>query len=67
MTDNNQHDLAQLLRSFVPFIVIETHEELRVTDLLSPLAVQMFRPLYQWSVSAGLKRIDLDSASSGRK
>ena len=56
----NLKDLKLLLSSSVPFIVIETHEENRVMSLFNRLIVDVYKPLYRWTVTEGLKRLDVD-------
>jgi len=62
MTD--RHDLELVLRSGVPIIVIETADETRFLGLLTRIAVESpkvaYRPLYRWSVTDGLQRLDLE-------
>jgi len=60
MACNDSHDLALLLRSHVPIIVVETVEERRVVDLFLQLAPRLHGPLFQWSITDGLGRVDLD-------
>ncbi|HEU4531356.1 MAG TPA: hypothetical protein VFR59_09215, partial [Steroidobacteraceae bacterium] len=64
------HELAVLLRSRVPLIVIETHEEARALTLLATLAVKVARsghtPMFQWTVTDGLRRLDLDLGTPDR-
>ena len=52
------HDLDVLLRSPVPLIVIETREEPRVTDLFRRAVLLNPKPLYRWTVTDGLQRLD---------
>jgi SpoVK/Ycf46/Vps4 family AAA+-type ATPase len=52
------HDLEVLLRSPVPLIVIETREERRVVELFKRVMVLHRRPLYRWSITEGLRRLD---------
>jgi len=54
------HDLDVLLRSSVPLIVIETREEPRVTALFKRARVLNPKPLYRWTVTEGLRRLDKD-------
>lgn len=58
------HELAVLLRSRIPLILIETQEETRALSLLAALAVRVARsghtPMFQWTVTDGLRRLDLD-------
>ncbi len=54
------HDLAVLLRSGAPLIVIETNEEALLVDAFRHVVAELFRPLYAWSITRGLKRLDMD-------
>ena len=57
-------DLELLIRSSVPIIVVETHEERRILDALAKAAVGgLYKPLFRWTVTEGLKRLDIDLAS----
>ena len=60
MTDDS-HDLALLLRSHVPLIVVETRDETRVTRLFTALALQLALPVMAWSSTNGLHRIDYEA------
>jgi hypothetical protein len=66
-------DLAALLRSRVPLIVIESRDEPQVLKALSRACGRMAggtaapnagtpggSPLFQWSVTDGMKRVDID-------
>ncbi|MEM7400462.1 MAG: AAA family ATPase [Pseudomonadota bacterium] len=54
------NDLKVLIKSKTPIIVIETHEEERVTELFTQLVLEFPRQLYQWAVTEGLRRIDVN-------
>jgi SpoVK/Ycf46/Vps4 family AAA+-type ATPase len=62
MTDRG--DLQLILSSGVPIVVIETSDEGRFLELLTGIAVanpaNAYRPLFRWSVTDGLQRLDLD-------
>ncbi|MGR9088126.1 MAG: AAA family ATPase [Gammaproteobacteria bacterium] len=58
-------DLEILLRSKIAIIIIETAEEQKAIQLLSRLSLKLSHPLYQWTVTEGLKRIDLDLTDPG--
>lgn len=58
------HDLTALIRAGTPLIVIETPDEGRVMDLFRHVLMNIIRPLYRWSVTEGLKRVDLDGDES---
>lgn len=53
-------DLELIFLSRVPIIVIQTHEELRVLDMLKKLILRLNKPLFSWTVTQGLSRVDLD-------
>ncbi|HEY5623262.1 MAG TPA: AAA family ATPase [Gammaproteobacteria bacterium] len=61
---NDRHDLEIILRSGVPIVVIETTGEDRFLELLqgvtSSRPVERGRPLFRWSITDGLQRVDLD-------
>jgi SpoVK/Ycf46/Vps4 family AAA+-type ATPase len=52
-------DLATLIRAATPLIVIETSEENRVLDTFRHLIAEVLRPLYRWSITDGLTRLDM--------
>ena len=57
-------DLELILRSGTPIVVVETADENRLLGLLTRIAVASssaeYRPLYRWSVTDGLQRLDLE-------
>ena len=53
-------DLTSLVRANTALIVIETPDEPRVVDLFRHLLMNVWRPLYRWSITEGLRRVDLD-------
>jgi AAA+ superfamily predicted ATPase len=52
-------DLATLVRAATPLLVIETAEEKRVVETFRHLIAQVLRPLYRWSITDGLRRLDM--------
>jgi hypothetical protein len=68
-TDAGQ-ELAILLRSRIPLVVIESRDEARVLKLLAELSVRIapksHMPMFQWTVTDGLKRIDVDLGPAQR-
>lgn len=60
---NDRRDLELILRSNVPLIVVETTDEARFVDLLRNVIEHQpgsnYRPLFRWSVTDGLQRLDL--------
>ena len=57
MTKNR--DLATLIRAATPLLVIETAEEIRVIATFRQTIAKVLRPLYRWSITDGLQRLDL--------
>ena len=53
-------DLVALIRANTPLIVIETRDEARVVELFRQAMMQAWRALYRWSITEGLRRLDLD-------
>jgi len=56
----NLKDLELILSSSVPIIVVETHEETRLVELFIRLIKNLPKPLFLWTVTEGLKRLDVD-------
>ncbi len=54
-------DLAALIRANTPLIIVETADEPRVVALFRQSLVQVWRALYRWTITEGLRRLDLDS------
>ncbi len=52
--------LHLITQSGIPLITIESTEEKRVTNLLQGLALKMKVPLQGWSITQGLRRLDID-------
>jgi hypothetical protein len=52
-------DLATLIRATTPLIAIETAEENRVIEPFLHAIAQVLRPLYRWSITDGLRRLDM--------
>ena len=63
---NNRHDLAVVLKAGPPIVVIETTDEKRVLGVLLEIAAAAgardYRPLFRWTITDGLQRLDLDLA-----
>ncbi|RZA10454.1 MAG: ATPase, partial [Lysobacteraceae bacterium] len=53
-------DLVALIRADTPLLVIETPDEARVMELFRQSLMHAWRALYRWSVTEGLRRVDLD-------
>ena len=56
----NNHDLELILKSHIPIVVIESHEERRVLDILTQQTLKLAKPLFKWTVTEGLERVDID-------
>ncbi len=54
----DSHDLSLLIQSKVPIISLETKEERRAIELLTSVTRQLFIPLYRWSITEGLLRLE---------
>jgi SpoVK/Ycf46/Vps4 family AAA+-type ATPase len=57
---SGNQDLTTLLRARTPLLVIESAEEIRVIESFRHAIAQSLRPLYRWSITDGLRRIDMD-------
>jgi hypothetical protein len=57
-------DLATLIRAGSPLITIESGEETRVLDTFRHVVGEVWRPLYRWSITDGLVRLDVDEDAS---
>ena len=53
-------DLVALIRADTPLIVIETPDEPRVVELFRQSLMHVWRALFRWSITEGLRRIDMD-------
>lgn len=51
-------EIVHLIRSRIPLIVIESREELQVLDVLKQAANRLHLPLYRWTITQGLYRLD---------
>lgn len=58
--ENSVNDLAVLIRSRVPIILVETGDELRALAVFQRLAARIGQPVMRWSVTTGLQRLDLN-------
>ncbi len=53
-------DLTALIRANTPLVVVETRDEDRVVELFRQSLMHVWRALYRWTITEGLRRIDLD-------
>ena len=60
---DGRHDLELILRSRTPLVVIESQDEQRMLELLKALTLQRasqeYMPLFRWSITDGLQRLDI--------
>lgn len=66
---DTRRELETLLRSRIPLVVIETRDEPRALALLSGLAARLttaHTPVFQWTVTDGLRRLDIDLGGAQR-
>ena len=52
------HDLEPLLKSRVPNVVIETHEEARVLKLFDRIGARLRMTVYRWTVTEGIRELN---------
>jgi len=52
-------DLELIFTSHIPIVVIQSHEERRVMEILKLMAIKMAKPLFQWTITEGLQRMDI--------
>ncbi len=68
MATDTSAELAALLRSKVPLIVVETRDEERVRTMVQSAASHggTSLPVFEWRVTDGLRRTDVDLGASQR-
>ncbi len=54
------HDLELILGSRTPILAIESLEEPRVLQLFTRLGLRLEYPVFCWSVTDGLRRVEMD-------
>ncbi len=59
-------DLEIIMHSKVPLIVVETFEEPRAIEMILRLGIKQNRPVFAWSITEGLKRMDLEHSVGER-
>jgi hypothetical protein len=64
-TAEDFQDLCLLVRSRVPIIVLETHDESRALEMLTRLAVKETLPLFNWSATEGLQQLGFGAGMPG--
>lgn len=58
---SEMQDLVALIRAETPLLVVETPDEARVMALFRQSLMHVWRALWRWSVTEGLRRVDMDS------
>ncbi|WP_166839457.1 AAA family ATPase [Rheinheimera pleomorphica] len=56
-------DLRVLVQAHSPLIVIESYEEPRALMLIKRLAVNLMRPVFKWTITDGLQRLDSEQGA----
>jgi len=60
---DRHHDLALVLQSRTPIIIIESKDESRILELLKSIALRRsstsYMPLFRWTITDGLQRLDI--------
>ena len=63
---HDQQDLELILASHVPLVVVESHEESQFLEVLvrrlSVARARDHKPVFRWSVTDGLQRVDIEMA-----
>src|SRR5688572_33509689 len=70
LTSDPRRELEMLLASHFALIVIESREENRVLQLITEASIKAVRgrnwAIFQWTVTEGLRRADVDMGASQR-
>ncbi len=61
MIQSDHRDLELVIKSHIPLVIAETKEERRVINMLTDLGFRLGLPLYKWSVTEGLSRLEFDT------
>ena len=56
---NDLHDLELLIRSHVPILLIESHEEPRVLEMFRRLRRNIGKPVFSWTATDGLLPLEM--------
>lgn len=65
MIQSDHRDLELVIKSHIPLVIAETKEERRVINMLTNLGFRLGLPLYKWSVTEGLSRLEFDAPAMG--
>lgn len=60
------HDLGLMLDRNIPLILIESHEEARVLELLTRVGIKRGMAVQQWTISDGLRRLSFGEEVNGQ-
>ena len=60
-------DLTTLVRAATPLLVIETVDEQRVIECFRHVISQSLRPLWRWTLTDGLNRLDFAQGGSSSR
>lgn len=60
---NEFEDLKVLFQASSPLIIIESYEEPRALLLIKRLAANLMRPVFKWTITEGLLRLDSEHAA----
>ena len=60
---SEQQDLELLINGHTPILQIETYEEKRALNLIIQIATVNVIPVFKWTVTEGLTRLDIDLGS----
>ena len=67
---DSRHELETLLRSRIPLVIIETRDEPRALELIASLSPRLTQPVhlpvFQWTITDGLRRLDVDLGGAQR-
>jgi hypothetical protein len=58
----DQRNLELLIRSRIPLIAVNSHDENRVLNLINRVCIRRGMPVFKWSVTEGLQRADINLA-----
>ncbi len=59
---SDRYNLELLIRSRFPFIAVKSHDEGRVLTLITRVCATVGMPVFKWTVTEGLQRMDLKLA-----
>ena len=60
-------DLELLIKSNVPIIVIESHEEVRVLGIIAKLGARQRMPVFRWTITEGIRELGRLSSHDAKR